>query len=269
MRKWIATAAIVAMTTAGLSADLMFVQTMTIEGAAAAMMGNAALPRMTMRIKGQKSRADIEMGGKTLSAIMDLSTRQLILLNTAAKTATVTSPDVGATGATIPKVDVSFKPTGKTQVLEGQTCNEHAIRIQMSMAEVTGGQLPPETTAAMKDVHMVMDGSIWIAPSAPGAAEYAAFTKAAMSSNLFGALTGMAAGQAAAGFDKLMEAAASAAGLPYLTDINMRFEGSGPMVEMMQKMGPIRMIQKTVTVSTDPIADSVFQIPEGFTTDKK
>lgn len=268
MKKWIATAALAAMTVAPLRGDVMLVQTMTIEGAAAAMLGNAQLPRMTMRIKGQKSRADIEVGGQTIIAITDLAAKQVILLNSATKTATVSTPEtVMPAGMPMPKIDVSFKPTGKSQVIEGQQCEEHAIRIQLNMAEATGGQMPPEAAAMMKDVQMIMDGSIWIAPSAPGSAEFAAFNKAAMSSNLLAAVMGMSgAGKSAPGFDKLLEAAANAAGLPYLTDINMRFEGSGPMVDAMKQMGPIRMIQKTVSVSTDPIADTLFQVPEGYTT---
>ena len=93
MKMWIATAALAAMTVAPLRGDVMLVQTMTIEGAAAAMLGNAQLPRMTMRIKGQKSRADIEVGGQTIIAITDLAAKQVILLNSATKTATVSTPD--------------------------------------------------------------------------------------------------------------------------------------------------------------------------------
>jgi hypothetical protein len=270
MKKWMAAAALAAMTIVPLRADVMLVQTMTIEGAAAAMMGNGKMPRMTMRIKGQKSRADIEVGGQTITAIADLAAKQVILLNSASKTATVTTAEALGAGAPVPKIDVSFKPTGNKQVIEGQQCEEHAIRIQLSMAEATGSQLPPEAVAMMKDVQMIMDGSIWVAPAAPGSAEYAAFNKAAMQSNLFAAVIGMAGGgKSAAGLDKLMEAAATATGLPYRTDINMRFEGSGPMVDAMKEMGPIRMIQQTVSVSTDPIADAMFEVPADYKTTKK
>ena len=267
MKKWMVAAALAAMTVVPLRADVMVVQTMTIEGAAAAMLGGAQLPRMTMRIKGQKARADIEVGGHTVTAITDLAAKRVIVLNSASKTATVTTAEAPTlTGVPAAKIDVSFKPTGKSQVIEGQTCDEHAINIQLNMAEATGGQLPPEAAATLKDVRMIMDGSIWVATTAPGSAEYAAFNKAAMNSNLFSTLMGMGAGKSAPGFDKLIEAAASASGLPYLTDINMRFEGSGPMVEALKQMGVIRMIQKTVSVSTDAIADTMFEVPEGYTT---
>jgi hypothetical protein len=133
---------------------------------------------------------------------------------------------------------------------------------------MAGGQLPPEAAAAMKDVVMIMNGSMWVAKSAPGAAEVAAFNKAAVSSNLLSAISGMQPGQTG-GMDKMMAAVASAPGVPYLTEITMTVEGSGPMVEAMSKMGPIKMVQKTSSVSTAAIADDLFRIPEGYTIEKK
>ncbi len=68
----------------------------------------------------------------------------------------------------------------------------------------------------------------------------------------------MQAGQAG-GMDKMMAAVGSAPGVPYLTEITMTFEGSGPMAEAMGKMGPMKMIQKASSVSTAAIADDMFQ----------
>lgn len=268
MKKWVTTAALVVMSVVTMRADVTFVQTMTVEGAAAAMMGSAQMPRITMRIKGQKSRADIEVNGQTISSITDLESRQIIILNSETKTATVTTPGSSPTDVPMPKIDASFKSTGKSQVIEGQQCDEHALTLRMNMSEISGAQLPPEAVAMMKDVQMVFAGSIWTAPSAPGAAEYSAFTKAALSSNLFAALAGMAGGSSG-GLDKLMEAAASAPGLPYLTDMTMTFEGSGQMVDMMKQMGPMRMVQKISGVSTDAVAATAFEIPSDYKVDKK
>jgi len=65
-----------------------------------------------------------------------------------------------------------------------------------------------------------------------------------------------------------MAAASSAPGLPYLTEITMTMEGTGPMVDAMKQMGPMKMIQKLSSVSTDAIADDLFKIPEGYTIQK-
>lgn len=268
MRKWFATVALVAIALVPLRADLTFVQTMTMEGPAAAMAGGAPMPKMTMRIKGNKARADIEVMGQTITSITDLDAKQVVLLNSADKTAQVMSAAAGA-AIPMPKIDASFKATGKTQTIDGVACEEHTFALTMDMAEVSGGaQMPPEAAAMMKDVRMVMNGSMWLARNAPGAAEYTAFTKAAMDSNLFTAMTGMKPGQSG-GLDKLMAAAASAPGLPYLNEITMVFEGTGPMVEAMKQMGPMKMVQKISSVSVDPLAEDLFRIPDGYTVQKK
>ena len=267
MRKAITTAAIVAMSLVGLRADVTLVQTMTMEGAAAAAMGGA-LPRITMRIKGQKSRADVEMNGQTISSISDVATKQVVLLNSATKTATVMSPASPGT-LQMPKIDVTFKPTGKSQTIEGQQCDEHSVAMTLNMTDVMPqGQMPPEAAAMMADVKMVMNGSIWIAKGAPGASEYAAFNKAALESKLFAALTGMPAGRGGP-MEKLLEAAAAAPGLPYLTEMTIAFEGAGPMVDAMKQMGPMKMIQKISSVSTASVADEMFTIPADYTVEKK
>ena len=272
MRKSIATAAIVAMSLAGLRADVTLVQTMTMEGAAAAALGGGKLPRITMRIKGQKSRADIEMNGQTVTSITDLASKQVILLNSANKTATITTPEsVAAGGAPVPMpaIDVTFKATGKSQTIDGQVCDEHSLMMTMSMADVVAqGQAPPEAAAMMKDVKMVMNGSTWIARSAPGAAEFAAFNKAALDSKLLGAVTGMGSGKSGP-MDKLMEASAAAPGLPYMTEITMQFDGTGPMVDAMKQMGPMKILQKISSVSTEPVADEMFAIPADYRIEKK
>src|SRR5918992_372227 len=122
------------------------------------------------------------------------------------------------------------------------------------------GQVPPEAAAMMKDVKMMMDGSIWIARSAPGASEFSAFNKAALESKLLGAVAGMTPGKSGP-MDKLIEAWAAAPGLPYLTEITMQFEGTGPMVDAMKQMGGMKMVQKIASVSTDAVADDIFAIP--------
>jgi hypothetical protein len=268
MRKAITTAAIVAMSLAGLRADVTVVQTMTMEGAAAAALGGAALPRITMHIKGQKSRADVQMNGQTMSSISDLATRQIVLLNSATKTATIMTPNSGK-GMPMPNIDVTVKPTGKSQTIDGQACDEHSLAMALSMAEVMPeGQVPPDAAAMMADVKMVMNGSIWIARKAPGASEFAAFNKAASDSNLLAALTGTPT-NGTGPIEKLLKAMAGVPGLPYLTEITMEFQGTGPMVDMMKQMGPMKMVQKISSVSTAPLADELFTIPADYTVEKK
>jgi len=271
MRKWFATVVLCAISLVSLRADITVIQTMTMEGAAAAMMPPGQLPKTTMRIKGMKSRADIEAGGVTVTAITDLTSKQVIMLMADSKTAQVMTPGsvaAGGTSVAVPQIDMSLKPTGKTQVIDGASCAEHTFTFSMDMATMGGAQVPPEAAAAMNDNKMVMKGSIWIAKDAPGAAEWMAFTKAAIDSHLLTAVSGMKPGQPG-GLDKLLEASAAAPGLPYLTEVTMRFEGTGPMIEVMNKMGDMKMTQKITSVTTGPISDDIFKVPEGYTIEKK
>ena len=63
MRKWLAVVAVCAISVVSLRADVTVTTIMTMEGAAAANMPPGALPKITMRVKGMKSRSDIEALG--------------------------------------------------------------------------------------------------------------------------------------------------------------------------------------------------------------
>lgn len=271
MTKWLAAIAVLGVCVVPVRADLTVTQTMRMEGAAAAMMPPGQLPKTVMRIKGMKSRADIEAAGQTVTAITDLAARQVMMLMPGTKTAQVITPEsVAAGGAPLamPVVDIALKPSGKTQMIDGVSCDEHTFSLSVDMASMGGAQMPPEALEAMKDVRMKMDGSLWIAKAAPGAAEWTAFYKAAVDSQLLSAISGMKPGQPG-GLDQLLAATAAAPGVPYLTEMKMRFEGSGPMVEAMNRMGEMKIIQKVTSVSTEPLADSLFTLPEGYTVQKK
>jgi hypothetical protein len=271
MKKWFAVVAVCALSVVSLRADVTVTTTMTMEGAAAANLPQGALPKITLRVKGMKSRSDIETAGTTVSVITDLTTRQVITLMPSSKTAQVTSAEtVAAGGAPIamPKIDASLKPTGKSQTLEGVVCDEHTFTMLLDMSSMAGAQMPPEAAEMLKGVKMAMNGSIWVAKSAPGVEEIMAFNKAALSSGLLAAVSGIKPGQPG-GIEQLLTAAATAPGLPYLTEMTVTVQGEGPMVEAMKQMGTMKMVQKVSAVSTDPIGDDLFTVPAGYTVDKK
>jgi hypothetical protein len=269
MRRWIATAGMAALCIASLRADVTIKQTMTFEGAMAAAAQEAA-PKMVMRIKGTKIRTDFEANGQTTVIIVDVTTRQTTLLDAATKTAHVISPEAAAAAmpAALPKMDVSFKATGQSRTIEGAQCEEQTFTVKMELAELgLGGQMPPEVLAMMKDVHMIVNGSVWVAKSGPGTADYLALQKAAIAANMGSVLTGM--GQQKGGLDKLLAAATSAPGLPYLSEITTSVGGTSPMVAAMQQMASMKMTQKVTSVSTDAIADDMFAVPADYKIEKK
>jgi hypothetical protein len=255
-----------------LAADVTVTSVVSMQagGPAGAAMGNMA-PRMTMRIKGLKARADIDINGQTMSSITDLAAKQMILLRADQKTAQVLSADsmrgANAPPVAMPKIDASSKPTGRSQTINGVPCDEYEVAVKINMSEMSGSpQMPAEAAAMMKGVLMVMSGSTWVAKSGPGVADYASFQKAASEANmaavmgLGNAVPGMGGG----GFDRLMSTFSGGNGLPYLTEMDMSFEGTGPMVEMMKQIGAMKMTNKVTEVSTAALADDLFAVPADY-----
>lgn len=270
MKRWLATFLVVAVSSAVVRADITIVQTTTIEGGMGAMGGANMSPKMTNRIKGLKSRSDIELPNVNASTITDLTTKQVIMLRHDQKTAEITAGAPAAATTTAPAattrvtLDSSATPTGKSQVIDGIKCDEYAFTTSMSMADVTGSQMPPEAAAMMKDMTMSMKGSMWVAKDTPGIAEYAAFQKALVSSGLSSAVMG-ATGVSIPGIDKMMKAMASVNGMAYLTEMNVTIDGTGQMADMMRQMGAMKITTKVTSITTDAVSDDLFQIPEGYT----
>lgn len=294
MKRWLTTTLAVLVCSAVLRADVTIVQTTTVEGGMAAMAaqagGRSLSPTITTRIKGLKGRTDAENGTISVSTIIDLATRQLIVLHPEQKTATlITAPVPGPAAAstststtttggtttgtppstiTLPKIESSVTPTGKSQVIDGIKCDEFTFNTKMDMGEMTGSQVPPEAAAMMQGMMLMMEGSIWVAKEAPGMADYTAYQKAAASSDMAAATLG-ASGINIPGMDKLMKAMSSVQGLAYLTEMTIKIEGTGQVAEMMRQMGPMKVISKVSSVKAEALADDLFKVPEGYTVVKQ
>jgi hypothetical protein len=271
---------LVMLVSAGLRADVTITNTITITGPVAAMLGGT--PQMVMRIKGSRARMDVEVMNQKMSNIIDLDTKQVTTLIHAQKTAQVA--DVGKMASQIsgggtqpPAIDAQIQPTGRTQDISGQQCAEYKYSMSLDMATIAanasamaaaggGAQMPPDM---FKDLKMVMTGSVWVAKDGPGIAEYSAFTKAAQRSMIslspFGAGGSM---QAAPGLGDMMKTFSQLDGLTYLAEIDMSFEGTNPMIEMLKTMGAMKITTKVTDVSVAPVSDEHFQIPSDYTVAK-
>jgi hypothetical protein len=267
MRRSVVTCALFLFVSAVLHADLTLTQSISIEGAAAAMMGGAAAPVITTRIKGTKARVESSVMGNTSVVLLDLVTKQVITLSAADKTARVADSQApGATaGAPVSSMDFSFKTTGQKRTIDNFACDEYAIAMSMNMGEMmkSNAQVPPEAQAMLQGVTMIIAGSSWIAKDGPAVAEFTAFQKAALAAGMGGTLSG-AMGGSGNGLDKVI-AASAGQGLPYLTEMTMNLEGTGQIVEMMKQMGALKMGTKVTAVSTDVLSDDLFKVPAGYT----
>ena len=273
MKHCAAMLAMVGLCTATLRADVTYTATITVEGQMAAMMG-AIPPKMLMRVKGGRARTDIGVEGQpTASSITDLGTKRMILLQHDKKVAVLVSKEGATTlgpprSITLPQAVTSVKATGQTKLIDGVTCAEHALTMSFSMTEIvkSAPQAPADILEAMKDVRLVVSGSLWVATAGPGVDDYVGFKKIAEEAGLAGVLLGAVPGMRAGGINQFMTAFSTAPGLPYLSEINMTVEGAGEFAEMMrQEMGTTKFITRVSALSTDPIADGVFDVPDGYT----
>jgi len=271
MKRWSATLLVFAVCSAVVHADVTIVQKTSIEGgAAAAMGGNAPNPTVTTRIKGMKGRTDMDMGPNSpiptnISTITDASAKEITILDHNQKTARVSSPGQKPAEpvGTGPTLDTSIKPTGKSQTIDGFKCDEFTFTTSMAMGSIAGASLPPEAAEMMKDITMVVKGSVWVTKDTPGSAEYLEYQKAMSASDLAAAAMG-AAGMNMPGMDKMMKAMQGVQGLPILTEMDMNIEGTGQMADMMRQMGAMRITTKVLSIKTDPVADEAFKVPAGY-----
>ena len=283
MRRWLTTFAAVLFLSAALRADVTIVQTTTVEGGMAQMAaasGANMSPKITMRVKGMKMRSEVEAGPVSVVTIVDVANKQTIILRADQKTATIvsskppatTTTTTDTTTTTAPPVtppdlgSSSVKATGRSQVIDGVKCDEYVINATVDMSTMRNAQMPPEAAAMMQGMKVKMNGSIWIAKDAPGAAEYMAFQKAAAAEQLSAA---SAMGVNMPGMENLGKAMSGISGLPYLTEMETSIEGTGQMAEMMKQMGATKVITKVSSINADPISDDLFKIPEGYTTIKQ
>jgi hypothetical protein len=273
MKRWLSTLVVFMACAAAVRADVTIVQTTTVEGGmAAAAGGSMPSPVMTTRIKGMRSRVEMDAGPASVITITDLTTKQLIVLRPDQKTATIVSavpPPTAGTGSpvappvTLAGIEGSMKPTGKSQVIDGIKCDEYIFTTAMDMGAMAGGrQMPPEAAQMMQGMKMIMSGSVWAAKEVPGATEYVAFQKAAAS---FGMAAAVSAGLNVPGMDKLMKVMASVDGMSYVTEMTMSVEGTGQIADMMKQMGAMKMTTRTTAIKADPLSDDLFKVPEGYT----
>jgi len=88
VKRCLAIGALVALCSPAVRADVTVTTEVTIEGSMAAMMGGA-MPRLIMRVKGTKSRTDVEVMGQSVSTITDVAARQVVVLMPGQKTVQV------------------------------------------------------------------------------------------------------------------------------------------------------------------------------------
>jgi hypothetical protein len=251
MLRSLATAALVACLVMPLHADLTVNQTVT--GTA---MGQQMKGQSVMQIKGNKMRTDSTMAGQGGATIIDLDTQKMIVLNEKKQEAEIHDLGKMAQGQdtiAVSDMTVSVKPNGQKKTILEQSCDGYDLRVTI-----------PTDMGAGK-MTMVMSGVIWVAKDAPGSADYARFHKAAADKGMFFTSPQEAKDPARAkGMAQMYAAISDLNGVPYSTELNISIDATGPMAEMMKKMGGMSTTITTTSVSTEPIGDDRFAVPAGY-----
>jgi hypothetical protein len=233
--------------------------TLKSKGTGTGMVG-AVAGDMTQYVKGLKSRTDQTSGaGRQTSTIIDIATKQMIVLNHDTKEADVIdmtnlSETLAKAGAT--EITATITPTPQTRQVAGQTCTVHdlkvAVPMQMGKSQMT----------------MVMSGPQCLVKNGPGQAEFLAFYRAASENGGFLDATQAKTRPAVAKAMTDMYRKMSELGVPFATEMKMSMEAEGPMAEMMKKMATTISTEVT-SVSTAPIAATMFEVPAGYKVSKR
>jgi hypothetical protein len=220
-------------------------------------MGGAAAGETTQYIKGMRMRVDEGMTGTPTSQIVDLTAQQLIVLNPKRREADVY--DMKKLTDQIAKIagsDVQARltPTTQTRQIAGATCTVHNMHV--SVPTEMGGE----------KINLVISGPVCLSKDAPGRNDFAALYKSAA---FFGdPRTAAAQPGHARGLAMLYRQMADR-GVPLAQEMNVRFEGSGPMAGMMAKVGGSSMTVEVVSISVEPVPDTLFEIPADYKINKR
>ena len=232
--------------------------TLKSKGSGSGMLG-AVTGDMTQHFKQAKLRIDQTSGGRQLSTIVDASVRQMVLLDHEKKQADVI--DMASIGESLAKigasdVQASVTPTTETRQIAGATCTVYDVKVSVPMKM--------GNTA----VNMVMSGPQCLVKNGPGHADIKAFYAQASEKGFFLDPAQAKAQPAVAKAMAEMHKKMADLGVPFATETNIDMEASGPMAELMKKMRNT-VITEVTTVSTAPIADSMFEIPAGYKVTKR
>jgi len=222
-------------------------------------MGGMMSGEMTQYVKGMKMRTDQAMGGRDTSTIIDAAAKQMIVLNHDKKEADVydmAKMSEGFSKVSASDIKFSITPTGEKREIAGATCAVHAVKITVPM------QMGNDAMS------MVMGGPYCLVKNGPGQADFTALYRAVAENGFLGDPRAAKAQPQQAKAMTEMSRRMAELGVPYATEMNISFEG-GPMAGMMSKMGGNSITTEVVSVSTAPIADSMFEIPAGYKVNKR
>jgi hypothetical protein len=143
-------------------------------------------------------------------------------------------------------IKVDLKPTGETREILDQRCDGYQVRVAVNFALGDADQR----------MTILMAGPVWVAKNSPAKADFFSDPRAAK------AQPGQARGMTAL-YRRMADI-----GVIYASEIEIRFEGSGMLAAMMNKMGGSTMTTTVTKVAAEAVPDDMFIVPAGYKTKK-
>jgi hypothetical protein len=203
-------------------------------------------------------RRDFIDRGRAYTHLFDLATRQGVIIDPLFRRAEVydlsTIRANIEVSAPVDKLKVDIERTGRQHPLRDWNCSEY--NLTASMPAVMGNE---ETVFNLK-------GQVWLAERAPERAEVKDLIKIAKHPDFFLTIPEVAKAmpaQARAVSELIRKLAPK--GLPCAAQIDISYEGNGPLVNLARKL-PTRLGIEFQNYSTNPIAPEAFAIPAGYQT---
>lgn len=234
-------------------ADVTMTQTMT---------GKMSNGTTVTRIKGHKMRVDMTptqgQAGPNTSMIFDVDSGKIIIVDHSKKEAMVSATsEFGASLNKISDADMqaSLTPTSATKTVAGVNCTVYDSNVAVKFTAMDGQ--PPLTVK--------MIGPVCLSKSVPGSADFKEFYNAASSKGFIFTDPTMAKSQPgmAKGMATMMKKWADA-GVALSTEMNMSFEGTGMMAEMMKKVGANKVTTEATKIEASSLTDDLFAVPAGY-----
>jgi len=230
--------------------------TVKTKGSGKGMVGGA-VGDMTQYLKGGKMRMDQATGaGRSTTTIIDAVGRRMMVIDHEKKQAQIL--DMATMGEALSKVSagdlsVAINPTTQTRTVAGMSCTVYDVKVAVPMQGA--------------GITMVMSGPQCLSKNAPGMADFVAFYKAASKGGMFFDPAQAKAQPALAKAMADMQRQMSELGIPLAAETTVAMDGSGPMAEMMKKMSST-ITTEVVSITTDAIPDSTFEVPAGYSVKK-
>jgi hypothetical protein len=216
----------------------------------------------SIAIKGERMRIEVEQEGPPTVTLFDVPAGVTIALDAGKRRVTVTpmSERAAELERKVPRarVTTTMRAAGTTREIAGVRCEDHAFTVRV-----------PATSDG--DHVVVLSGTACVAPSAPGAADYATFATAAAARDL---VVGYASSNKFAlavtrGRTELYRELAKIPGIPYVIEMTSKAEGTGVFNRMLNKIVAATSVSTVTTVTTTPIEDARFTVPEGWKREQK